>query len=581
MLLVWGIGVGLLLALKLPLDAATPLTVFQYAYYYNDEPLVQQGFILVFSVLGALVLGAIVLIFYKKKPALYGSAAWATSRDITKAGLFAAQGIVLGKKNGRYIRMGGDTFAMVAAPTRSGKGVGIVIPNLLSWDGSAVVLDIKSENFVLTSGYRQAHGQQVYAFNPAPSDYKTHRYNPLYYISDDPNKRIDDIQKITHYLIPTPEGVDPMWSSEGRDLLFGVILAIVCIDELPNTFAEVLRQLKTDTTTAQHLSALLEKHKHILPDVCIHSLNNFITKASKEQSGVKSTITSALNIFSNPLIEAATSGNDFDFRDLRRQKMTIYICIQPNDLDRLAPLINLFVQQLIDQNTQDMPAHYENKRLVRGNPAYKYPVLLLLDEFTSIGKLQILEKSIAFIAGYGLRLLTIIQSPSQLRSTYGSDVAETMERNHAARVVFRPDTMSEAQEISTELGQVTVTQVSKTAQSHKAQKSTSTSLTKRQLLLAQEVKSLKDTQALIFVGGCPVIFADKIAYYKDKAFKHRYKNVVDLPTVVVENKAVNDFDFSFIHDGLVLPDPDKALNRAEVNAFADEFFNQVLNLATE
>jgi type IV secretion system protein VirD4 len=580
-LLAWGIGAGLLLALKLPLSTATPLTAIQYAYHYHNELLVQQGFIIVFSVLGTLVIGVVALVLYKKRPELHGSAAWATSREITKVGLFAAKGIVLGKKNGKYIRMDGDTFAMVAAPTRSGKGVGIVIPNLLSWDGSAVVLDIKSENFFLTSGYRQAHGQLVYAFNPAPSDYKTHRYNPLHYISDDPNKRIDDIQKITSYLIPTPPGVDPMWSSEGRDLLFGVILAIVCIDELPNTFSEVLRQLKTDTTTAEHLSELLEKHKKVLPDVCIHSLNNFITKAGKEQSGVKSTITSALNIFSNPLIEAATSGNDFDFRDLRRQKMTIYICIQPNDLDRLAPLINLFVQQLIDQNTQDMPAHYENKRLVRGNPDYKYPVLLLLDEFTSIGRLPILEKSIAFIAGYGLRLLTIIQSPSQLRSTYGHDIAQTMERNHAARVVFRPETMIEAQEISTELGQVTVEQVSNTTQSLKFQKSTSTSLTKRQLLLAQEVKLLKDTQALIFVGGCPVIFADKIAYYKDKAFKFRYRDVIELPTVVVENQVSNDYDFSFINEQIILPDPDKVLNLDEINNFADAFCNQVLDLATE
>lgn len=580
-LLAWGIGAGLLLVFDLAIENATPLTPFQYAYHYYDEPLVRHGFLVVFASLGAVLFLIAVFLLYKKKPALYGNSAFATTRQIEKSNLFSSNGIVLGAKNGRYICMGGDKFAMVAAPTRSGKGVSIVLPNLLLWDGSAVVLDIKSENFALSSGYRQEHGQKVYAFNPAPSDYKTHRYNPLHYISHDPNKRIDDIQKITNYLIPTPPGVDPMWSSEGRDLLFGVILAIVCIDDLPVTFAEVLRQLKTDITTAEHLSALLEKYKQVLPDVCIHSLNNFITKASKEQSGVKSTITSALNIFANPIIEAATSGNDFDFRDLRRQKMTLYICIQPSDLDRLAPLINLFVQQLIDQNTQEMPAQYSNNRLIRGNPELKYPVLLLLDEFTSIGRLPILEKSIAFIAGYGLQLLTIIQSPSQLRSTYGPDVAQTMERNHAARVVFRPETMAEAQEISTELGNVTVPQFSSTSQDFKIHKSKSTSLTKRPLLLAQEIKGLKEDQALIFVGGCPVIFAKKIAYYKDKAFKFRYRDVIELPTLVLENNSMNEYDFDFLSDTLAFPDPNKALNDDQIKSFADAFCNHIIDLTEE
>lgn len=575
LLISWGVGAGLLKVMGLPIVDATPLTLLQYAYYYHDMAIVQRSFLIVLGAPLLLIVIAIVIFIIPKKEKLYGDAKWASQSDIKKAGLFSEQGIVLGKKNGRYIRMDGDKFALVAAPTRSGKGVGIVIPNLLSWNSSAVVLDIKSENFELTSGYRQAHGQSVYFFNPAPSDYKTHRYNPLFYVSEDPNKRIDDVQKITNYLIPTSSGENMMWSNEGRDLLFGVILAVISIDKLPTTLSEVLRQLKTETETAAHLSALIKEHADVLPKVCVQSLNNFINKASKERSGVKSEATSALTLFTNPLIEAATSGNDFDFRLLRQEKMTIYIGIQPNDLERLAPLVNLFIQQLIDQNTQEMPAHYEKGRLVRGNPTLKHSVLLLLDEFTSIGRITILEKSIAFISGYGIRLLTIVQSPSQIRSTYGSDVADTFEKNHAARVIFRPDTMQDAEQISNELGQVTVVQESTTRQNHKLQKTTSKSYTKRQLLLAQEVKSLKETQALVFIGGCPVMLVDKIAYYKDKAFKFRYRDVVDIPTLIVENRAENDFDFSFIHKGLKLPDQHKKLTNQEVSQFCQFFFDEV------
>jgi len=575
LLIVWGLGGLFLLVVNVPVQQATPLTLVQYAYFYSDNVLVQQGLMVALGAPLVLLILIIAVVFRPKAQKLHGTTNWATTKDIARAGLLNNKGIILGKKGKRYLQLDGDTFAMVAAPTRSGKGVGIVIPNLLSWHDSVVVLDIKSENFAITSGYRAAHGQAVYLFNPAPITYQTHRYNPLTYISSDPNKRIDDIQKIANYLIPTPAGTDPMWSSEGRDLLFGVIGAVMAIKSLPKTLGEVLRQLKTDKDTAEHLSQLIKDNKDCLSEACAGSLNNFITKANKERSGVKSTVTSALNIFGNPLIDAATSASDFDFRELRQHKMSIYIAIQPNDLERLAPLVNLFIQQLIDQNTQESPARYDNGVLVQGNPKYTHSVLLLLDEFTSIGRIPILEKGIAFIAGYGLRLLTIIQASSQLRSTYGNDVAETMEKNHAARVVFRPETMKEAELISNELGNNTVEQASFSSKQHSTTRTISTSQTKRRLLLAQEIKALKDQHSIIFVGGVPVIMADKIAYYKDQAFKLRYEDVVDVPTLVLPNEPANDFDFEFLVNRLPLHDRDKPLNKQEINQFAALFFEEV------
>ncbi len=115
----------------------------------------------------------------------------------------------------------GQQHAIISAPTRSGKGVGIVIPNLLSWPDSVVVLDIKQENWDITSGFRSIHGQECYLFNPAASDYKTHRYNPLAYISQDPNFRIDDIQKIANMLFPDKPGTDTIWTATPRSLFLG------------------------------------------------------------------------------------------------------------------------------------------------------------------------------------------------------------------------------------------------------------------------------------------------------------------------------------------------------------------------
>ena len=452
-ILSWFASFIFLAVMKLDYNAALPHTIYLYAIEYSGDQRVQNAlFMAALGAIGALF-GILAVVNNLRKETQHGAAKWASLANLNKAGLLGGEGILLGKFGGKFISLAGELFAMVAAPTRSGKGVGIVIPNLLNWPASAVVLDVKFENYEITSGFRKQHGQDVYLFNSAPRSYQTHRYNALGYISEDPNHRIDDIQKIANFLIPTPRGSDPMWSSEARDLFFAIVLFLLDVPELPVTIGEVLRQLKSEKETAKYFGEEIANKRDTLDPECIASLSNFINKPNKERSGVKSTLTSALNLWSNPLIDAATSTNDFDLRELRTKQMTIYIGVTPDNLSRLAPIVNMFVQQLIDLNTQELPARYGEKgKLLSGNPKFKYPVLLLLDEFTAIGRLEILEKAIAFIAGYGLRLVTIIQSPSQLRSVYGPDVAETFQKNHAANVIFRPEKMKEAEEIANELG---------------------------------------------------------------------------------------------------------------------------------
>jgi len=584
----WIGGVVLLLLLKIDITYARPYTLIQYAIEYSNNERVKKALFLSFLVVVGIVSAAVAVISSFNKESLHGDAKWATKAKIQAAGLFSETGILIGKYKNKYITIPGDTFVLVSAPTRSGKGVGIVVPNLLSYPGSVVVSDIKLENFQLTSGFRQKHGQEIYLFNPAPHDYKTHRYNALGYIDKDVVLRIDDIQKIASYLIPTAKGSDPMWSSEARDLFFGLTLMLLDIPDFPVTIGEILRQLKTEKETAKYLSQVIEDHREKLSSSCISSLANFINKPDKERSGVKSTLTSALNLWSNPLIDAATSANDFDLRNIRKRKMTIYLGITPDNLDRLSPIINLFIQQLIDLNTRELPANYDKKgRIINGNPDYKIETLLLLDEFPALGRMPILEKAIGYMAGYLLRFMPIIQSPSQLRSIYGNDIADTMIKNHPTRTVFRPETMKEADEIARELGFKTIKKTSiSTPRGFSGGSGTKTKSTdKRQLMLPQEVKNLPSGDEIIFHSGLSPIYAQKIIYYEDKVFTDRILPPVEIPTIRVLEMGgrgvIEEIDLGFMDiNSVPLPqDTNNELTDVEIDLAADKFFSNICTAA--
>ncbi|MGL6349386.1 MAG: type IV secretory system conjugative DNA transfer family protein, partial [Aeromonas sp.] len=375
------------------------------------------------------------LYFMPKKQSLFGDARWANEKEIKDSGLYSEDGIIVGVKTAffglikKYLIFGGAQHVLMAAPTRSGKGVSIVIPNLLSWKDSVVVLDIKQENWDITSGFRAKHGQECYLLNLAPRDYRSHRWNPLFYISDDPNFRINDIQKIGQMLFPKVENEAPIWQSSARSLWLGLVLYLIETEELPVTMGEALRQL---TMGDERLAEIVEQRQESdnpLSDECYLALKEYLDTPDKTRGSVRKGFTASLELFYNPVIDAATSGNDFDLRDLRKRRMSVYVGITPDDLDRLAPLINLFFQQVIDLNTRELPEQ---------NPDLKHSCLLLMDEFTAMGKVGILSKGISYIAGYGLRMLPIIQSPAQLRETYGADAAETFIDNHALQIVFAP-----------------------------------------------------------------------------------------------------------------------------------------------
>lgn len=506
-------------------EEANPLTLYQYWYHYGTQQGVQKWIGIAGGISLALIVLPFGLLFAPAKRSLFGDARFAKRSEIKRAGLLGENGIIVGKLGNRYLTFDGQQHAIISAPTRSGKGVGIVIPNLLNWPDSVVVLDIKQENWGITSAFRRKHGQQCFLFNPAASDYRTHRYNPLAYVSADPNFRIDDVQKIANMLFPDQPGTDVIWTATPRSLFLGVVLYLIETPGKQVTLGQVMRETLADGDgSAYFAKAINERAKAGKPlsGACVRALNSYISISSENtRAGVMTSFRSRLELWMNPLVDAATSANDFDLRDVRKKRMSIYLGVTPDNLERMAPLLNLFFQQLIDLNTRELPNQ---------NKALKYSCMLLMDEFTAIGKIGILSRGISYIAGYNLRMMPIIQSPAQLVEVYGKDAAQTFATNHALNIVYPPKASETqtARDISEWLGYQTVKGVSESKGKElfsKKSKSESRSDQRRALLLPQEITGLGETRELVILENTPPILAKKVVYYRDAVFIDRLKLV--------------------------------------------------------
>lgn len=503
---------------------ASPLTVARYAYYYGHREDLRRR-LAICSGAGVLWVGIAALIaFLPKSKALHGNARFARSGEIARAGLFAPHGIFLGRFGRRYLILGGQQGAIISAPPRSDKGTAIVVPNCLSWPGSLICQDIKLENWRLTAGYRMRLGQPCYLINPLDPNGNTAGSNPLSYVPRDPNLRISGIQRIAATLFPEVPGTDPFWTAGGRGMFLGLTLYVLETPSLPPTLGEVLRQgMASDAEGfSAHWKRIIsgrQSGRFPLSPQCVRAISDIIDLAPVTASSIRKTFTSRMDLFANPLIDAATSRNDFDWRDLRKRPMSIYLGIQPGDLHLLRPLLNLFLEQAIALQTEELPDH---------NPELKHQVLMLLDEMTAPGRIPILAQAISYLPGYNVRLLLVIQAYSQLRDVYGVNAADTMMKSLAARVLYAPKDYAEANEISQELGTTTVRVKSVSRPradlfSHRTHRQGSVNINeqKRPLLLPQEVKELGRDRELLLYEGLRPILARKNRYYEDRTFRKR------------------------------------------------------------
>jgi len=458
---------------------------------------------------------------------LHGRARFAGMVDVARKGFLGSRddGIVVGQLNGKLLRLPGQQFVILAAPTRSGKGVGVVIPNLLDYRESAVVLDIKQENFDLTSGWRKSIGHEVYLFNPFAEDRRTHRWNPMTYVSPDPAFRVSDLQSIAAMLYPDADDKDKFWVSQARNAFLAFSLYLFERYEQDRsaekpTLGAVLRVASGD---GGELKPYLQKLVQA-PFLSSHAQTAFaglLSQADVTFASIIGSFREPLNPWLNPVLDAATSADDFRLDDVRRRRMTIYVGIQPNKLAESRLIVNLFFSQLINVNTKVLP---------QNDASLKHQCLLLMDEFTAIGRVDIIAKAVAYMAGYNLRLLPIIQSMAQLDAVYGKEVSRTIITNHALQIIYAPREQQDANDYSEMLGYTTIRRRART-RSHGQGRNVSDNevLEKRALMLPQELKAMgPEKEIVLYEGLAHPILCRKVRYYQDSYFTKRLMPKVDV-----------------------------------------------------
>lgn len=455
---------------------------------------------------------------YKKAESIHGDARWASEKDIIKADLRSKSGMLIGKDAKGFLVAGGYQHCLLFAPTGSGKGVGFVIPNLLYWDDSVVVHDIKLENYELTSGWRSKHlKQKTFTWAPADPDGMTHCYNPIDWVSSKPGQMVDDVQKISALLLPEQE----FWQNEARSLFVGVVLYLLAVPEKVKSFGEVVRTLRSDDVI-YNLAVVLDTIGKQIHPVAYMNIAAFLQKADKERSGVISTLNSSLELWANPLIDTATASSDFNVMQFKKIKHTLYVGLTPDNIQRLQPLMQIFYQQSTEFLSRKMPKDDE-----------PFGVMFMLDEFPTLGKMEQFMTGIAYFRGYHVRLFLIIQDTEQLKGIYEESGMNSFLSNSTYRITFAANNMETANLISQLCGNKTASQVSqnkpKFLDLNPASRTLHVSDVQRALLLPQEVIQLPRDEQIILIESSPPIKTQKIFYYKDNFFKKRLLPPLPLP----------------------------------------------------
>jgi type IV secretion system protein VirD4 len=476
-----------------------------------------------------------------KKVTTYGSARWAEARELRKAGLLRPDGVLLGCWRGAYLRHHGPEHVLCFAPTRSGKGVGLVVPTLLTWAGSAIVHDIKGENWGLTAGWRARFGR-VLLFDP--TNKASTAYNPLLEVRRG-EWEVRDVQNIADVLVD-PEGALEKrnhWEKTSHSLLVGAILHVLYA-EPDKTLAGVANFLSDPRrpieTTLRAMMTTPHLGKQGVHPVVASAARELLNKSENERSGVLSTAMSFLGLYRDPVVAAVTQRCDWRIRDLveAEHPVTLYLVVPPSDISRTKPLVRLILNQIGRRLTEELESKRRRQRL-----------LLMLDEFPALGRLDFFESALAFMAGYGLKSFLIAQSLNQIEKAYGQN--NSILDNCHVRVSFATNDERTAKRVSDALGMATELRAMKNYAGSRLSPwlghlMISRQETARPLLTPGEVMQLPPDEEIVMVSGCAPIRAKKARYFEDPEMQAR---ILRPPTLTRSTSPPIEADPLVSHEG--------------------------------
>jgi len=486
---------------------------------YAPAIFVEGGIIAVsggFIAIVAAILMSIIRAREARNVATYGSARWAEDREIRAAGLLGPDGVVLGRHTQDYLRHDGPEHVLCFAPTRSGKGVGLVVPTLLTWPASAIVHDIKGENWTLTAGFRAKHGR-VLLFDPTNAG--SSAYNPLLEVRQG-EWEVRDVQNIADILVDPEGSLDKRnhWEKTSHSLLVGAILHVLYAEK-DKTLAGVANFLSDPRRPVEATLRAMMDTPHLgeagVHPVIASSARELLNKSENERSGVLSTAMSFLGLYRDPVVARVTARCDWRIADLvgSRQPVTLYLVVPPSDINRTKPLIRLILNQIGRRLTEELTTSGKRHRL-----------LLMLDEFPALGRLDFFESALAFMAGYGIKGFLIAQSLNQIERAYGPNNA-ILDNCHV-RVSFATNDERTAKRVSDALGTATELRDSTNYAGHRlapwlGHLMVSRQETSRPLLTPGEIMQLPPTDEIVMVAGTPPIRATKARYFEDSRFQER------------------------------------------------------------
>jgi type IV secretion system protein VirD4 len=432
----------------------------------------------------------------------------------------------------------GQQFVMLAAPPGTGKGVGEVIPNLLSYPDSMVVNDPKFENWDITSGFRKAAGHKVYRFSPERLE--THRWNPLASISRDHLYRLGEIRTMASVLFVSDNPKNQEWYNKAGNVFTAVLLYLMETPEMPCTLPQAYEIGSLGTGMGAWAQQVIDQRSSGKEALSVETLRELggVLEASKNKSSGWSTtadiVRDVLSMYAEKTVAWAVSGDqnspdNIDFSKAREERTTIYFSVTEGSLKKYGPLMNLFFTQAIRLNSKVLPE--QGGHCADGTLRYKYQLALMMDEFAIMGRMEIMETAPALTRGAGLRFFLIFQGKDQIRATYGEEAANGIMKAIHNEIVFAPGDIKLAEEYSRRLGNTTVRVQNQSLNRQRHEigargQTDSFSEQPRPLLLPQEVNELPYDKQLIFVQGTKTtapmkILARKIFFYEEEIFKNR------------------------------------------------------------
>lgn len=458
-------------------------------------------------------------VFVRERPVTtHGSAAWGDAGDAEKAKLVTTPGerVLLGKIGDKWL--GAEHHSVVCAKTRGGKGVGVIIPTLLSYKGSIICNDIKGENYAITSARREAMGQNVYCVDPYHEIAgETHCFNPLDYIKNNSPDATTAVRALAHTM--SGAGEEDFWVKSGRSMLVTFILYVCAKFSGPERNLGKVREMLTQS--AEEKTAMLKEMQGMqdFDGNIARGANKILEMEGKDGEkndtilGIYATVDTMCDFLDDPRIAHVLSRTDFRMEMFKYEPSTLYVVVSPGNLAVSQMLLRLIYSYALNQNQKnERPVAAQELELQK----MQYPLVFLMDEFAQLGKFDAVKNAMPIAAGFDIRFCIIIQGLSQLTDHYKEGGQEFL--NNAIKLFIGAEDTKTAEQISEMCGDTTVVTQSKDEKSGRM----TSSYTSRRLVTVGEAMQAKVERPFLLAGGMRPLRIDRITYYSDKLFAGKF-----------------------------------------------------------